>query len=278
VAAADAAGLYAVVGNPVSHSLSPRIHARFAEQTGDAISYQAIELPLDGFEAGVRDLRRRGYAGLNVTVPFKREAWAICEQLSPRARDAGAVNTLSLGDEAIAGDNTDGAGLLRDLVDNLGLELESRHILLLGAGGAARGAIAPLLALSPGRLVIANRSVEKAAELARDFADRGHIEAAGYPALGESRFDLVVNATSAGLAADLPPVPVSAVGPATVCYDMMYDLAGPTAFVAWARGLGAALACDGLGMLVEQAAESFRVWRGARPDSGDVIRMLRPVR
>jgi len=275
--AADSPGArYAVVGNPVSHSLSPRIHARFAQQTGQALSYEAIEIALGNFETGIRDLQRRGYAGLNVTVPFKQDAWAICDRRSRLAEEAGAVNTLTLqADGGIDGDNTDGTGLVRDLEENLGFAVGGANILLLGAGGAARGAIGPLLDRAPAKLTIANRSAQKAVDLAGDFANRGPIGAAAYEALTGAGFDLIVNATAAGLAGDLPPLPESCIGAETLCYDMMYDLAGPTAFVAWTRSLGAARTFDGLGMLVEQAAEAFRIWRGVRPDSGDVMQMLR---
>jgi shikimate dehydrogenase len=277
VTVAGAAARYAVVGNPISHSLSPRIHARFAEQTGQALDYQAIELAVDGFQSGVRDLQRQGYAGLNVTVPFKRDAWAICDRRSRLAEDAGAVNTLSLrADGGISGDNTDGTGLVRDLETNLRCALADKRILLLGAGGAARGVIGPLLDLAPRSLVITNRTPARAVELARIFAGRGEIHAAGFDDLGNAHFDLVINATAAGLAGELPPLTASCIDAGTVCYDMMYDLAAPTAFVAWARSRGAALACDGLGMLVEQAAEAFFIWRGVRPNSTDVIAMLRP--
>jgi shikimate dehydrogenase len=267
---------YAVVGNPVSHSLSPRIHARFAERTGQAISYEAIEIAVGEFEPAVRDLQRRGYAGLNVTVPFKRDAWSICDRRSRLAEDAGAVNTLVLQPGGfIEGHNTDGIGLVRDLETNLGFSLAGKRVLLLGAGGAARGVVAPLLERAPAGLVIANRSAQKAIDLARDFSARGPIRAQAFEALGETNFDLVVNATAAGLNGDLPPLPESCVGAGTLCYDMMYDLEAPTAFVGWARARGAAKACDGLGMLVEQAAEAFLVWRGIRPDSRDAMQMLR---
>lgn len=268
---------YAVVGNPVAHSLSPRIHAHFAEQTGQAMDYQAIELAAGNFEAGVRDLQQQGYAGLNVTVPFKREAWAICDRLSRLAEDAGAVNTLSLHpDGSISGDNTDGTGLARDLDGNLQFTIGGKRILLLGAGGAARGVLGPLIGLAPQSLTIANRTPQKALELARIFEARGPVHAVAYASLGDSRFDLVINATAAGLAGELPPLPAACVEADTLCYDMMYDLDKPTAFVAWARSRGAARACDGLGMLVEQAAEAFFIWRGLRPNSADVIGMLRP--
>ena len=267
---------YAVVGNPVAHSLSPRIHAEFARQTGQALSYEAIELPLDGFDSGVRDLRQRGYAGLNVTVPFKQDAWRLCDSLSQRAERAGAVNTLVLAENGgTHGDNTDGIGLVRDLTINLGLELENRRLLVLGAGGAVRGVLGPLLELRPARLTLANRTHDKAQALAADFAGLGNIDARRFETLAEREFDLIVNGTAAGLGGELPPIAPELVGAGTVCYDMMYSLEMPTAFVAWADRLGAARACDGLGMLVEQAAAAFSLWRGVEPDGAGVIAMLR---
>ena len=269
---------YAVVGNPVAHSLSPRIHTEFARQTGQALSYEAIELPQDGFETGVRELQRRGYAGLNVTVPFKQDAWRICNSTSKRAERAAAVNTLLLAaDGEIHGDNTDGIGLVRDLTANLGLTIENRKLLVLGAGGAVRGVLGPLLELNPERLVLANRTPEKARSLATDFASLGEIEAVPFDALGGKSFDLIVNGTAAGLGGELPAIPENVIGTGTACYDMMYRLDAPTAFVAWSAGLGAARACDGLGMLVEQAAAAFSLWRGVEPDSASVIELLRKV-
>lgn len=276
MASNSAPARYAVVGNPVAHSLSPRIHAEFARQTGQALSYEAIELPLNGFETGVSDLQQRGYAGLNVTVPFKQDAWQICNSTSKRAERAGAVNTLVLADSGeIHGDNTDGVGLVRDLTVNLGLALEQRKLLVLGAGGAVRGVLAPLLELNPARLVVANRTVEKARSLAADFAAIGTIEALPFDALAGQSFDLIVNGTAAGLGGELPAIPDSLIEPGTACYDMMYRLDAPTAFVAWASDLGAARAHDGLGMLVEQASAAFALWRGVEPDGASVIAQLR---
>jgi shikimate dehydrogenase len=268
---------YAVVGNPVAHSLSPRIHAEFARQTGQNLSYEAIELAVDGFATGIQDLQRRGYAGVNVTVPFKRQAWELCDRRSALAEEARAVNTLSLSPNAgIDGDNTDGIGLTRDLRNNLELAVGGLDILLLGAGGAARGVLGPLLAESPRSLTIANRSPDRAVALARDFGSHGSIRALAFEALADTGFDLIINATSAGLDNRVPALPRSALGDHAVCYDMMYRLDAATAFVAWARSQGAAQAHDGLGMLVEQAAESFRLWRGATPRTRAVIEMLRP--
>ncbi len=267
---------YAVLGNPVAHSLSPQIHARFAAATGQALDYVALELPRDDFAAALRALVRDGLAGANVTVPFKREAWALCDTLSARAELAGAVNTLVFGDVgAIAGDNTDGIGLVRDLRDNLGVALAARKILVLGAGGAVRGVLGPVLAEGPAEVVIANRTLARARALARDFAGTGQIRVLAYKELGKQTFDLVINGTAAGLADEVPPVPPAVIADTTVCYDMMYNTQQATAFVDWARRHAAAAAHDGLGMLVEQAAEAFRIWRGVRPETGPVIAALR---
>jgi shikimate dehydrogenase len=266
---------YAVVGNPVAHSLSPRIHASFAAQSGQKISYEAIEIPLDSFVHGIHDLQRQGFSGVNVTVPFKREAWELCNQLTPRAQDAGAVNTLSfMPDGSIAGDNTDGVGLTRDLVDNLGVAIEKQNILLLGAGGAVRGTLGPILALSPGRLSIANRTPQKAVALAQDFANFGAIHAIPYETLGSASYDLIINGTAAGLSNQVPPIPDSVLGENSVCYDMMYNISDTTAFVDWASSRGVKQAFDGRGMLVEQAAEAFHVWRGIHPRTVEIIRTL----
>lgn len=272
----EQAARYAVVGNPVAHSLSPRIHSSFAEQTGQALSYSAIELPLDGFIDGIRNLQNQAYAGVNVTVPFKREAWELCDVLSARAEQAGAVNTLSFkADGSIAGDNTDGLGLTRDLVNNLQVEIAQHEILVLGAGGAVRGVLGPLLALSPARLTLANRTPAKAAALASDFASQGNIQAVAFDALGGRRFDLIINGTAAGLGNEVPAIPDSVLHRRTVCYDMMYSIETTTAFVDWALAHGAERAFDGLGMLVEQAAAAFEIWRGVNPDSAVVIQSLR---
>ena len=273
---ADHRDRYAVVGNPVMHSLSPRIHALFAEQTRQSLRYEAIEIDLDAFEAGVLELRREGLRGLNVTVPFKRQAFELCDRLSPRARDAGAVNTLIFDvDGDIAGDNTDGVGLMRDLVDNLHILIRQRRVLILGAGGAVRGVLGPLLVQQPRSLAIANRTLERAEELAEDFARLGRIEIFAYDELGRESYDLIINGTAAGLGGEVPPVPDGVLGVNSVCYDMMYRLDAPTAFVAWARQRGAVDAHDGLGMLVEQAAEAFYLWRDLRPQTAPVIATLR---
>lgn len=267
---------YAVLGNPIAHSLSPQIHARFAAATGQALEYVALELPRDGFESALRALVRDGLAGANVTVPFKQQAWALCDSLSERAEIAGAVNTLAFDTGgAIAGDNTDGIGMVRDLRDNLDVEIARRRVLVLGAGGAVRGVLGPVLAESPAEVVIANRTLARARALAEDFAETGQIRVLAYKELGGEAFDLVINGTAAGLAGEVPPVSPAVIGNATVCYDMMYNTQQATAFVDWARRHEAGAAHDGLGMLVEQAAEAFRVWRGVRPETGPVIAALR---
>ena len=267
---------YAVIGHPVGHSLSPLIHARFAEQTGQDLVYGAIEAPLDGFNETVHRFAAEGGRGLNVTVPFKAEAAALADRPSAAVRRAGAANTLSFGaDGEIRADNTDGIGLLRDLEANLGFGLAGRSVLVLGAGGAVRGVLEPLLARRPAELVVANRTAERARALAADFADLGPVQGLGLDEVPARAFDLVLNGTAAGLAAEVPAVPVAVIGADTLAYDMMYDRHADTAFVAWARARGASRAADGLGMLVEQAAESFFIWRGVRPETGPVLAELR---
>ena len=268
---------YAVIGNPIAHSKSPQIHAAFARQTGQELSYEALLAPVDGFAQTVADFRAHGGRGLNVTVPFKLEAFALAERHTARAQAAGAVNTLAFGADGILGDNTDGAGLVRDLTANLDFALAGRRILLLGAGGATRGALLPLLDSRPASLTIANRTVAKADALAALFAARAGdtvLDACGFDALAGRRFDLVINATAASLAGELPPLPPGLYAEGALAYDMMYGR-DPTRFMRAALADGAARAEDGLGMLVEQAAESFALWRGVRPDSGPVLAALR---
>ncbi|KAB2314668.1 shikimate dehydrogenase [Betaproteobacteria bacterium SCN2] len=262
---------YAVFGNPVAHSRSPLIHAEFARQTGQDLDYRAILAPLDGFAAAIARFREAGGAGANVTVPFKEEAFRLATRLTPRAEQAGAVNTLKFDNDGVLGDNTDGAGLVRDLTLNLKQPLAGKSLLLMGAGGAARGVIGPLLAEQPGRLVLANRTVEKALQLAELFG--GRISGAPYAALAGQRFDIVINATAASLKGELPPLPEDLLHPGALAYDMMYG--SETPFMAWARQHGAERVEDGLGMLVEQAAESFFLWRGIRPDTAPVIASLK---
>jgi shikimate dehydrogenase len=264
---------YAVVGNPIAHSKSPLIHAQFARQTGQDLTYEAILAPLDGFSATVTRFRAEGGKGMNVTVPFKQEAWELATRLTERARLAKAVNTLKFDQEEILGDNTDGAGLVRDLLDNLGFDPKDRRILLMGAGGAARGVLGPLLGQRPALLYIANRTPGRAVALQGEFAAPSPVEAGDYASLAGRQFDLVVNATSAGLSDELPPLPKGIFAPGSLAYDMMYGK--PTPFLKFAREQGAARIADGLGMLVEQAAESFFLWRGVRPETRPVIAMLR---
>jgi shikimate dehydrogenase len=263
---------YAVIGNPVAHSRSPAIHAEFARQTGEDIAYTAILAPLDGFRPVVEAFRNEGGSGLNVTLPFKHEAWQLCERRSERSDRARAVNTLIFDDAIIAGDNTDGAGLTRDIERNLGFDLRSKRALLLGAGGAAWGVGLPLLATGIASLTIANRTVSKALELRRSLADFPMVDGCGYEALQGRVFDLVVNATSAGLTGAAPPLPEGIFAPGALAYEMVYGRITP--FMEFARGCGARVA-DGLGMLVEQAAESFFIWRRVRPETAPVISRLR---
>jgi shikimate dehydrogenase len=268
---------YAVIGNPIAHSKSPQIHAAFARQTAQELVYEAVLAPVDGFAQTVADFRAHGGRGLNVTVPFKLEAFALADRHTPRAQAAGAVNTLVFDADGILGDNTDGAGLVRDLGVNLNFPLAGRRILLLGAGGATRGVLLPLLDSGPASLTIANRTVGKAEALAALFAARtgaAVLDACGFDALAGRRFDLVINATAASLADELPPLPPGLYAEGALAYDMMYGR-GPTRFMRAALTDGAARAADGLGMLVEQAAESFTLWRGVRPDSRPVLAALR---
>ena len=266
---------YAVMGNPIAHSKSPFIHARFAEQTGQSLRYDAILVAPDGFAAAVAEFRAAGGRGLNVTVPFKQDAWALAQQRTPRAERAGAVNTLWWDARGrLHGDTTDGVGLVRDLCDNHGLDLAGRRVLLLGAGGAARGVIEPLLALRPHELTVANRTAAKAVELAALFGDLGGVAGCGFEDLHGQTFELVINATAAGLNDAVPHIPATVFASDAWAYDMMYA-AQPTAFVRWSLAHGASRASDGLGMLVEQAAEAFWIWRGIRPRTGPVITQLR---
>lgn len=265
---------YAVFGNPVAHSLSPDIHRRFAEQTGEAIRYDRQLVEPGHFVEAAAAFFAAGGAGLNVTVPFKGDAYEFAEQLTRRARRAGAVNTLAKTPEGVLGDNTDGVGLLRDLTANLGWPVGGSRVLVVGAGGAVRGILSPLLAEQPASVVIANRTVERARQLARAFAGDSEIDAVGFDELEGRCFDLVINGTSASLVGELPPLPASVIATDTRCYDMMYA-AALTVFLRWARERGAAQTADGLGMLVEQAAESFLLWRGVRPQTAEVIAAVR---
>ncbi len=266
---------YAVFGNPIAHSKSPQIHARFAEQTGQVLTYTAEHIEDNDFEASVERFLQGDGKGLNITVPFKERAWALAQWRSERAELAGAVNTLYRQDDGrIAGDNTDGIGLVRDLADNNGVTLNGARVLVLGAGGAVRGVLQPLLAAGVASILVANRTVARAETLAELFAEDGRVQACGFDQVPAEAFDLIVNGTSASLQGELPPVPSATVGARTACYDMMYG-AEPTPFCRWASELGAAQVIDGLGMLVEQAAESFRIWRGVQPDTAPVIAAMR---
>ncbi len=266
---------YAVIGNPIAHSKSPRIHAEFARQTGQDLDYGRILCEPESFTETVRAFFAEGGRGLNVTVPFKEAASRLADERSPRAEVAGAVNTLiALPDGRLRGDNTDGAGLVRDLVDNHGFAFAGRRVLLLGAGGAARGVLRPLLETGLGGLIIANRTADKAGELAALVAALGPVTGCGLDGLAGARFDLIINATSAGLGGEVPPIPDDCLAPGGWAYDMVYGDV-PTAFCRWGQGHGAAKALDGLGMLVEQAAESFRLWRGVGPQTAPVIELLR---
>jgi shikimate dehydrogenase len=267
--------LYAVMGNPVRHSKSPAIHHAFAEQCGIDLEYRAIEVKAGGFAAAVQTFRTGGGQGLNITVPFKLEAYALAHRLSDRAQQAGAVNTLTFApDGAIDGDNTDGVGLVRDLVVNCATPLSGRRILVLGAGGAARGIVGPILEKGVAQLLVANRTVSKAKELMAMFTGHAEIAACGFDALTSRRFDLVVNATAASLHGEVLPLPPDMFAENALAYDLMYGEAA-TPFLQWARGHGAAKVRDGLGMLVEQAAESFFIWHGRRPQTDTVLATLR---
>ncbi len=269
---------YAVIGHPIAHSRSPWIHAEFARATGQSMVYTAIDATPAALGEVLRSFFDSGGRGLNVTVPHKQAVLGLMSSLSERARVAGAVNTIARQSSGtLFGDNTDGVGFMRDLTINVAVPVETRRVLLLGAGGAARGLLSPLLAAHPAELVIANRDLARALELATRFAAAGPLRACGYDglaALAPKPFDLIVNATAASLHQQLPPLSPGLVGPGTVCYDLAYGPAS-TPFVLWARAHGAGLTCMGAGMLVEQAAEAFLLWRGVRPDTADVLAQLR---
>ena len=269
---------YAVIGNPVAHSKSPFIHAEFARQTGQDLSYGRLLAPLDGFFEQVHDFRAEGGKGLNVTLPFKLEAFAIAQELSTRANDAGALNVLKFEGAVIFGDNTDGVGLVRDIASNLGFRIAEREILLMGAGGAAQGAVGPLLHARPKRLVIANRTPAKAQRLVERFRGGGRFDdvaftSSAYSELKGRQFDLIINATAASLNDSIPELPEGIFAPGSLAYDMMYGKTTP--FLEFALRQGAGRVADGTGMLVEQAAESFLLWRGVRPDTRSVIEALK---
>jgi len=270
----DTIDRYAVLGNPIEHSKSPFIHSRFAEQTGQQLIYTAELVEAGDFNNAVACFAENNGKGLNITVPFKQDAWQLATQRSERAERAGAVNTLVInGPGDYFGDNTDGVGLVRDLVRNHKLRLKGKRILIVGAGGAVRGVIEPLLAGKPASLTIANRTREKALQLAEDFSDLGNIRGCGLDGFGPDSYDIIINGTSASLSGELPSLPATLIKENTFCYDMMYA-SEPTPFMRWAQQQGAKRVVDGKGMLVEQAAESFRIWRGCEPETAPVIEAL----
>lgn len=266
---------YAVMGNPVSHSKSPRIHAQFARETGQQLEYGSVLVEPGQFTQATRSFFAAGGKGLNITVPFKQEAWALAEQRSEQAGLAGAVNTMFC-DAAgrLQGHNTDGIGLVRDIKQNHGGVLAGKHVLILGAGGATRGILLPLLQEQPAAICVANRTVSKALELANLFGPYGNVSACGFEALADRQFDWVINATAASLQGELPPLPATLLNEKAWSYDLMYAKE-PTIFCQWATQHGAYRSLDGLGMLVEQAAESFWLWRGVRPATAAVLASLR---
>ena len=268
---------YVVIGNPVSHSKSPLIHSLFAEQTGQAIEYTTLLAESGHFNETAQAFFAGGGKGANVTVPFKQDAHALARRLTPEAQTAGAVNTLYMDGDVLCGHNTDGPGLVRDVLFNHQGTLAGKHILILGAGGATRGILQPFLAQQPATITIANRTVSKAEILAEGFrplAENIGLRGCGFDDLAGATFDWVFNATSASLQGEMPALPGTIVGTRTWCYDLMYS-SDITPFCRWAQLAGAAKAIDGLGMLVEQAAESFEVWRGIRPETAGVLARLR---
>ena len=271
----DTIDRYAVFGNPIEHSKSPFIHSCFAQQTGQQLEYTAVRVELDDFDAAVNRFAQNHGKGLNITVPFKQDAWRMATQRSARAERAGAVNTLVINAvDDYFGDNTDGIGLVRDLRNNHGLQLEGMNILIIGAGGAVRGVIEPLLENNPALLTIANRTRHKALLLAEDFQELGNIKGCGLDEFGTDDYEIIINGTSASLGGDLPALPATLIHESTFCYDMMYANE-PTPFMRWAQEQGATRVVDGKGMLVEQAAESFRIWRGCEPETAPVIEALK---
>jgi shikimate dehydrogenase len=275
IAATQAIDRYGVMGYPVSHSRSPVIHRLFALQTNQNLQYELLQVSPEKLETAVRQFQRTGGKGLNITVPHKSEVVKLVDQMSDRAATAGAVNTLTFKSGEVRGDNTDGIGLLRDLAVNLGVTIEGANILILGAGGATRGIVGPLLEMQPASLRIANRSLGKAQILADHFSRSGPVTACRFNAVPVSEpYDLIINATSAGLKGEAPPYPSAAISENTFCYDLSYGLE-PTPFSVWARESGAAQSVMGWGMLVEQAAASFNIWRGVRPETAPVLKQMK---
>lgn len=265
--------LYAVFGNPISHSKSPLVHSLFAKQCGIDLEYRAEHVEVGGFEQAVSGFQANGGSGLNITVPFKINAWKLADSLTERAELAGAVNTLTLGD-TIGGDNTDGTGLVNDIENNLGIALKRKSILIVGAGGAVRGILFPMLERQPDLVAIANRTREKAALLADQFARHGNIRASGLDQAESEDYDIVINATSTGIGQELPGISPQVFKGARLAYDLMYGRT-PTRFMEWAHENGVENTSDGLGMLVEQAAGSFEVWHGVTPQTASVISAVR---
>lgn len=266
---------YAVIGFPIQHSWSPFIHGMFAQQTGQNLTYTRLEVPTEKFPEEIARFFAEGGRGVNVTVPHKQAAYLLVSHRTRRAKIASAINTIAMQPDGLHGDNTDGAGLITDLTSNLGLALENTRILLLGAGGAARGVLGPLLEAAPEYVEIANRNGNRALDLADEFSQRGNVRGCGFDQISsDHNFDLVLNATSASLQNMVPPVPVAVIGPTTLCYDMAYGI-GDTAFTRWANKAGAGRAETGWGMLVEQAAEAFLLWRGVKPETKPVLEAIK---
>ena len=264
--------LYAVMGNPIAHSKSPLIHTEFARQTGQDLSYSAILVEINNFAQAVTAFAAQNGKGLNITVPFKEQAWQFVDERSPLAEKAGAVNTISFQQGKTVGDNTDGVGIVRDLQQNHEILLRNKRLLVLGAGGAVRGVLGPILDEQPQSIVIANRTVNRAQQLVSIFNQQGKLKASGFNELDDC-FDVVINGTAASLGGEMPPLPAQCVENAA-CYDMMYA-SDDTVFMRWCKSNGANKVLDGLGMLVEQAAESFYLWRGVRPNTASVIDYIR---
>lgn len=264
---------YGLVGHPVEHSRSPLIHTVFARQTKQNLTYELIDAAPAAFETAVRGFGAAGGKGLNVTVPHKEAAFALCHQKSAAATAAGAVNTITIRDGRLIGDNTDGVGFIRDLTVNQGQAIAGKRVVVLGAGGAARGIIGPLLEQAPAELTIANRTKERADQVVAQFAGKPLVARTFAELAEQPPYDLLVNATSAGLKGEAPPFPASLVGAQSFCYDLVYG-STDTPFVVWAKSHGAARAAQGWGMLVEQAAESFAIWRGVRPDTKQLLKQI----
>lgn len=266
---------YAVMGNPIEHSLSPQIHLAFAQQFGEQISYEKILVPLAGLRKAVQEFKIQGGKGLNITLPFKEEAWHVVDEHSEAAKLAKAVNTIMIhSDGSLLGDNTDGLGLVRDLIQNQKITIKNKNILILGAGGAVRGILGPLLEQQPQQIFIANRTLDKALQLEEEFKTRGAVQGGSFKDIPTAPFDLIINGTSLSLQEEELPFPTRIIHPHTICYDLAYSKTGLTGFQAWAQQQGAAKSFSGWGMLVEQAAQAYFLWRGKQPDTGRVLAQL----